>query len=243
MIYRAYLAIAMFFLLFLPSPVRASEPSCIDCHPDKSENTSVHPAVAMGCDSCHAGTHSGEMPAPKLIADAPDLCFNCHDAGAFTKTVQHPPIAGGMCLSCHDPHASSVAKLLKQSIPDLCFTCHDQGPFSKSVQHAPAAGGMCTTCHAPHSGEIEKLLVTKLPDLCTTCHDQMTSGRHVMRGFGPNDRHPLQDRPDPSRPGTTISCVSCHHPHASDRARLFQGQQSAQPNVCDHCHRKIAVVP
>jgi predicted CXXCH cytochrome family protein len=243
MIRRAlpFLALLPLFLLALGS--QAAEMSCLDCHPDKNKNVSVHPAVAMGCDSCHSGTHMGEKPAPKLTAAPPDLCFNCHDRDSFSKKVQHPPVAAGMCLDCHDPHASGFPKLLKQNVPDLCFTCHDQAQFTKKVQHPPAAGGMCLTCHTPHAGEIEKLLTTALPDLCLTCHEQQASGKHIMKDFGLNDTHPVKDRLDPSRPGRTLSCVSCHNPHSSERANLFQGPAAAGRRICGLCHRKISVVP
>ncbi len=183
-------------LLFLPG-LSDAEMQCSDCHPDKSEGASVHAAVAMGCDSCHSGSHMGEQPAPKLIAEPPDLCFNCHD----------------------------------------------QGGFQKQVLHAPAAGGLCLTCHTPHAGQHARLLTADTASLCTTCHDPQSSGRHVMARIGSLDTHPLQDRPDPSRTGQALSCVSCHHPHSAERERLFPGSASAGPNVCSLCHRKIVVAP
>lgn len=187
----------LLLLLFAPTLSASAEMQCSDCHPDKTEGAAVHAAVSMGCDSCHSGTHMGEQPAPKLIADPPDLCFNCHDQSAFARTVQHPPAAGGMCLTCHTPHAG------------------------------------------PHP----RLLTADVPSLCSTCHDPQASGRHVMAQFGPLDTHPLKDRPDPSRPGQALSCVSCHQPHSSERARLFQGSPAAGEKVCGHCHRKVVVVP
>jgi predicted CXXCH cytochrome family protein len=188
---------ALILTLSLPATSSSSEPTCGDCHPDKLENAVVHPAVLMGCDSCHVGTHMGEQPAPKLLSEAPGLCFNCH-------------------------------------APD---------GFQKQVQHYPAASGMCLFCHTPHAGAHDRLLTAEVNVLCTSCHKKQSDGGHVMQSVGLPDKHPLQHRPDPSRPGQELSCVSCHDPHASDRERLFRGTTATGPGICQLCHRKMAILP
>jgi predicted CXXCH cytochrome family protein len=240
---KAIITFIGFTALAFPNAVLGAEPQCLDCHPDKKENKVVHPAVEMGCNSCHAGTHMGEKPAPKLNAAMPDLCFGCHDQGKFSAKVQHAPVAGGMCTSCHNPHASAQPKLLSAAVPDLCLTCHDAAMMKKKVVHPPVKDGQCTFCHAHHGSDHPAILTGPQADLCTSCHDKQSSGKHVMAGFDAVDTHPLKGRPDPSRPGRELTCVSCHDPHASERKRLFTGGGEGFGSICLKCHTKIKAGP
>lgn len=242
MICPRLLFIPMFLLLSLPLSGEASGPSCTDCHPDKSENAVVHPAVAMGCDSCHTGTHMGERPAPKLIVDVPDLCFNCHDRSQFEKKTLHAPVAGGMCGTCHDPHGGSNPRMLSATVPDLCYTCHSETDLTQQAKHVKAATGQCLTCHDPHGSDAAFVLTQLMEAYCQSCHTDMTA-THVMARISPNDAHPLAGRPDPLRKGRELSCSSCHNPHAYDEQRISTRGLSSPAVLCLRCHRKIAVVP
>ena len=217
-------------------------PACLDCHPDKKEGKAVHPAVEMGCSSCHTGLHQGEKPAPKLASPVPDLCFTCHDKSGFEKKSVHAPVAGGMCLSCHNPHASGVPKLLVAAVPDLCFSCHDKKSLAKMTAHVSAAGGQCLTCHNPHGSDGAFVLNQLVEGHCESCHDEATP-RHVMLRISPGDSHPLKGRPDPLSKGKDLGCPSCHNPHASDQQRIStKGLKSPVP-LCLRCHKKIMVRP
>jgi len=233
----------LFALLLAPLPLFAEEPACLDCHPDKKEGKTVHPAIDMGCSSCHVGNHQGEKPFPKLTMAVPDLCFTCHDKAAFEKKSVHTAVAGGMCTSCHNPHVSKNAKLLTALPPDLCFNCHDKSMFTKKTVHPPVMDGQCTYCHSPHASDYPSVLTQPLADLCATCHDQQTSGRHVMAAFSASDTHPVKGRPDPSRSGRELSCTSCHNPHASEQKKLFTNEGKSPGNLCLLCHKKIIVRP
>jgi len=230
-------------LLAAPAALRAEGPACLDCHPDKREGASIHPAVDMGCDSCHVGKHEGEKPAPKLSSPLPDLCFTCHDKSAFDKKIQHAPVAGGMCGSCHDPHASANRKLLVTAVPDLCFTCHDkQAVVKKAAAHATAAGGQCVTCHNPHGSDGAFVLNQLVESYCESCHDEITV-RHVMARIDPRNSHPLKGKADPLRTGKELACPSCHNPHASDQQRIStKGRPGPEP-LCLRCHSRIKAAP
>ena len=230
-------------IVLAPLVLSAAEPPCLDCHPDKREGKVVHPAIEMGCSSCHVGNHQGEKPSPKLTAAVPDLCFTCHDKAAFEKKSVHTPVAGGMCTSCHNPHSSTNAKLLTALPPDLCFTCHDKSMFTKKTVHPPVRDGQCTYCHSPHASDHPSVLTQPLADLCAACHDRQTSGRHVMAAFSASDTHPVKGKPDPSRAGRELSCTSCHNPHASGQEKLFTNETKSPGNLCLLCHEKIMVKP
>ncbi len=132
---------------------------------------------------------------------SPELCFQCHDKGMFTKKTVHPPVAAGMCTSCHNPHSTAAPKLLIAE--NICLTCHDQKAFTDGKDvHPPVAAGMCPSCHNPHSTDTQHLL--KADPVCMNCHDKaMFEGKSV---------HP---------PVAAGMCTSCHQPHKSDNAKLL----------------------
>jgi len=208
-------------LLFFVSNADA-EPQCLDCHKLKQEGRVVHPAVAMGCSSCHLSPHEKEKPTLSLLSDLPDLCYNCHDKTTFTKKSQHPPIQAGMCTSCHNPHSSNNEKLLLSKPPELCFNCHDKGNFTKKNIH-PALEMGCTSCHFPHQSDNERLLQTSPPELCFNCHDKSE--------FTHKNVHP---------PVEAGMCTSCHTPHASEN--VFQLLKPIN-SVCADCHPDIGKTP
>jgi predicted CXXCH cytochrome family protein len=234
--------LACLALVAAPAALRAEGPQCLDCHPDKREGTVVHAAVEMRCGSCHEGTHAGEKPFPKLIAPLPDLCFNCHDKAAFDKRTLHAPVAGGLCGSCHDPHAGGLPRMLAASVPDLCFTCHDKEAWAKKGAHARAAAVSCLACHDPHGSDAAFILTRLVESSCQTCHD-LIDAKHVLRRISPNDAHPLKGRPDPLRPERELSCPSCHNPHAYDRERISTRGPAGPAALCLRCHRKVAIRP
>jgi predicted CXXCH cytochrome family protein len=234
-------ALALLFAQFLlpPSP-SASEPLCLNCHHDKRVGKAVHPALDMGCDACHTGTHNGGKPAPKLKAPVPELCFTCHDRKAFDKKAQHAPVAGGMCGSCHDPHASGNPRMLVEAVPNLCFSCHDKKALGMKDAHVKAAAGQCLTCHDPHGSDAHFVLNQLVESYCDSCHDDVTP-KHVLARISPNDSHPLSKRPDPLRAGRELSCSSCHNPHATGQNRISTKGLASPAPLCARCHQKIRV--
>jgi predicted CXXCH cytochrome family protein len=170
----------------LSLPVWAEEIDCLQCHKDLTEGKVVHPAVQMGCGSCHSGVNASVVPHKftgklGLSAGPPALCFQCHDKGAFTKKIIHAPVEAGMCLSCHTPHSGPFDSLLKVNGNALCRQCHPQLPQSHpdhplSGPSDPARKGKpfgCISCHVPHSSDWGKLFRYKaadFPGLCTYCH-------------------------------------------------------------------------
>jgi predicted CXXCH cytochrome family protein len=239
----------VFLVLFAPGHAAAAGIDCLQCHGDLAQGKSVHPAVSMGCEACHTAVDARDIPhritnkiAHGLSADQPELCYGCHDRSMFEKKVVHPALGMG-CTSCHNPHASKNAKLLKDEPPVLCYGCHDKGPFSGKRVHPPVAAGECTTCHTPHSSDNPSLLDKPVNELCGMCHDDKSSGKHILTGYGLGDRHPTSGRPDPSRPGMMLSCVSCHTPHSSGGKYLFTEAAGKSGNLCLLCHKKISVRP
>ncbi len=201
----------------------AGKVDCLMCHPEKARGGSVHSAVRTGCGTCHIGVDASEVPhkmtsgvSMGLPAGSTEICFSCHDRADFLreKTV-HAPVSGGMCTSCHDPHASGFKSLLLSG--DICFNCHDRAEFvTKKNVHSPVSGGTCVNCHDPHGSRGPRLLKAGNPDLCFSCHAE-------EKFQGPVTHAPV----------TLGMCTSCHEPHQSNGPRLTV---SGIPELCFSCH-------
>ena len=213
----------LFLLLLLTgATAQAQDQACLECHTEFKDAKVVHPALTMGCNSCHTGLHAGEKPAPKLTASVPDLCFGCHDKGAFENKYPHAPVADGMCGSCHNPHVSALPKLLLTPVPDLCFTCHDRNALAKKTVHASAAGGQCLVCHSAHGSPNKYQLVKAVPDLCFACHDKMQA---LISKVKVPHKPLLQEG----------GCCNCHSPHYARNKGLFSTDGNS---VCLGCYDK-----
>jgi predicted CXXCH cytochrome family protein len=152
----------------LAGPAHADDANCAVCHEQLVSGKSVHPAMAMGCASCHSALDTTDVPHkvtnrnPKgLIAKMKDLCFNCHDRGPFQKTTVHGALRLG-CTTCHNPHATEHARVLKEEMPRLCLNCHAEAMTAKKGgTHTMAGNEVCSNCHQPHASDTPKLVNTQ----------------------------------------------------------------------------------
>jgi predicted CXXCH cytochrome family protein len=162
------LLVLSFLALGMAGQARAEESACNACHEQLTVNKSVHPAMAMGCATCHGGVDASDMPHkitnrnPKgLVAKMKDLCFNCHDRAPFQKATVHGALILG-CTTCHNPHSTDHAHILKEEIPRLCLNCHEERLAAlKSAPHPIAGNEACSSCHHPHATDAPKLVRTQ----------------------------------------------------------------------------------
>jgi len=94
------------------------------------------------CSFCH-DPHGREKPL--LARD----CTSCHQAYAYPKPFEHPPVTEG-CLNCHEPHGTAERFLLKESRPALCLGCHSQPESFHRVDTARSPFQLyegCQNCH------------------------------------------------------------------------------------------------
>ncbi|MGE5238657.1 MAG: cytochrome c3 family protein [Chloroflexota bacterium] len=233
-----------------PGPAFSEEVDCLSCHEDLKKEKVVHPAVDMGCATCHSAIDATDIPHKKtnniakgLSAEQPDLCYNCHDKAKFTKATVHAAVGMG-CTGCHNPHSSKNARLLVAALPDLCYNCHDKAEFTKKNVHMPVASGECLTCHTPHSSDFPFLLNNQPLKVCLECHEDVKNRPHAIVGFTTTKGHPIGEPikegkvpDDPARPGKKFYCGSCHNPHSSDSPRLFRYKGETSFDLCMHCHK------
>ena len=216
------------FLCLLPlllclSPAFADE-NCVTekCHATIASKAVVHPAVGMGCSSCHEAV---SQPHPqksvktfKLIQELPGLCATCHTPFG-TKKYVHDPVKNGMCTSCHDPHSSAQPKLLLSPANEICQTCHPDKTDFKNV-HGPTSAGDCLACHDPHESDNPAHTVKPGAELCFTCHMEMQ--KEINKAF----KHPALEG----------GCTSCHNPHGSAFKKFLSAEG---PALCFQCHPQI----
>lgn len=196
---------------------KATDKACLECHALKgfpAWHASTHAAEDVHCATCHT-VHKASSPL--------DGCTKCHaeQRAQFELPSHHPLREGKMsCVSCHNPHAATEAKLKsRQRLNDLCTECHQaqEGPFV--FEHEPVQES-CATCHVPHGSVADRLLTANEPMLCLQCHEfhfhtsyRATDGVQVIGGI------PRQSPNGPEGMNRAFStkCTQCHPKvHGSD---------------------------
>lgn len=121
----------------------------------------------MNCSDCH-NPHGAPAPTWRMagrphmaeLATANEqACLKCHSAKHGPFAFEHPAVWVDGCETCHSPHGSANARLLRRpGIFTLCLECHNgAGSFGRqgdgisiqSVGHNMAEPRFqsCTTCH------------------------------------------------------------------------------------------------
>jgi predicted CXXCH cytochrome family protein len=188
---RILLLLPLLLFAAPPSSLEASE-ACNECHEPGSlgdGNRSVHSPFSDGdCSECHLD--HGDEERLMLVQEGNTLCEQCHDREEESFLRLHGGIRGdgASCLSCHDPHRSSLTSLLRPGrhrplaygrcdpchrfdgrlhstrIKDLCFECHDREEYSRKYGHPPSVEGECLACHDPHGSRQRALLLASYTD-------------------------------------------------------------------------------
>lgn len=223
-------------VFFVSESFSAQNKSCLKCHLGiKKVNKYIHPAVKIGCESCHmriAGKeHPNERDSIILKTDIPDLCWDCHKKKDFNGNYIHKPMEDGTCTNCHYVHYSKHEYLLIEEAPGLCYHCHGKENFRKKYIHKVSIGGCGKKCHNPHASEYPKLLSMPIKDVCTGCHNKQESGSHIVSLPG-GTPHPIVWERDPRNRKQGMTCTSCHCPHSSNYQKLFTYKR-----ICKRCHR------
>jgi predicted CXXCH cytochrome family protein len=185
---------------------------CFMCHDGIKEAASKakapHPALDMGCTSCHTPHVSAE---PHLIKGPQvQVCGECH---SMEHPFMHGVIASVGCQACHEPHGGSGPKLLKQAGNKLCLDCH-----GVNVKPGPAG------TEPPRQGRPIAL------------SQDLTRGHPVVQH--PVAGKPAFRRKVWMPKGMEeMSCLSCHNPHGGKNPKLFAFDQEDQYALCAVCHQ------
>jgi len=157
-------------------------------------------------------------------------CLICHE-GLDQGPVQHAPVAGGMCTTCHEFSGSGeemkvalVGGAVSDNTAPLCTMCHDDVAAALETEHthAPAASGDCVLCHNPHRSDHEHLLNSPQVELCTMCHGDVATALETAYAHAP---------------AASGECTLCHNPHGSIQPRQLNGPEV---ELCATCHDDVA---
>jgi DmsE family decaheme c-type cytochrome len=119
----------------------------------------------MECSDCHNphgtfaatwGIGRSHMAEQSLLNQEP--CFKCHVDKQGPWVYEHPSVFVEGCATCHSPHGSTNAKLLRRPVVfTICLECHNgggsgtrgQGVDIQSSRHnlLDPKFRQCTTCH------------------------------------------------------------------------------------------------
>lgn len=200
----------------------------------------------QNCIPCHK-MEINEIPGVAFDNSTESNCFPCHEK-LTTRGQGHAPAVNFLCTSCHktaqmlgkeeNGSADAPKFRLAKKVGEECLLCHKKERElweEKRFHHMPVDAARCTRCHNPHSSEHKYYLKAKPWDLCTSCHIDKRDGNHFINTFSRKD-HPTKGKPDPSRPGKELECISCHTPHASDTQSLIDGKSPM--SICQKCHKK-----
>ncbi|MEO7649617.1 MAG: DmsE family decaheme c-type cytochrome [Bryobacteraceae bacterium] len=122
----------------------------------------------MQCSDCHNphGTPAATWRSalrPHMVEQSlgnEEACLKCHSDKRGPFTFEHPPVRVEGCESCHSPHGSMNAKLLRRPMVfTVCLECHNgAGKFGRQgdgIVTQTASHNVfdpkyrnCTTCHA-----------------------------------------------------------------------------------------------
>jgi len=153
--------------------LRQAEPQlCYGCHAEQKAEfrRAFHHRVEEGlmqCGDCH-NMHGGYIQRRSLRATAQQdqVCYKCHADKKGPWVFEHAPVRTDGCGSCHTPHGSNNARLLKtNTVAALCLQCHTESamltsrdlraggaPIANATPNVPThnlAGRYqaCTMCH------------------------------------------------------------------------------------------------
>ena len=132
----------------MPSKHRVNEGfmECTDCH-------NPHGAFA----ATWRMTDRPRMMEPASDNEAP--CLKCHADKRGPFVYEHPPVRVEGCETCHSPHGSMNARLLRRPVVfTLCLSCHNGAPqfgtrnagediTSPTHNLLDPRYQKCTTCH------------------------------------------------------------------------------------------------
>ncbi|MBK9965889.1 MAG: hypothetical protein IPP07_13680 [Holophagales bacterium] len=87
---------------------------CITCHKKLLQGRqTIHPPASEGCLDSHAFAVAETGTRVSLSSPEPAFCLACHDVARHRK-VPGRDVATEACSTCHDPHGTSTAHLLRE---------------------------------------------------------------------------------------------------------------------------------
>ncbi|HVU23851.1 MAG TPA: cytochrome c3 family protein [Opitutus sp.] len=150
-----------------------SPETCFQCHANLRGQFALpnaHPVLAghMSCSDCHDPHEGNARPeGGAKLARLNESCLKCHAQQSGPYVFEHEALREG-CVTCHSPHGSVNAKMLRVRNQNLCLQCHFQQQTAAGQlliggrDHAPfVTRGTCWSagCHeAVHGSHVNRSL-------------------------------------------------------------------------------------
>jgi predicted CXXCH cytochrome family protein len=225
---------------------------CLECHQFEEEAAFTHSFVKEGdCFICHT------FHASPLAGDSASICLKCHaETPGLDESHGGIDIRSADCTGCHQPHQSTVAKLLYTTehtpfaerdcaachdersdllggkVQKLCVSCHEDKDVAAAARtgrevHPPAQEKDCTFCHRTHASDEEGFLQRPQLEMCVKCHIKLKK----VTVLKPRSSHEAVLKGE---------CSNCHDPHTSDQRSFLRLPQS---KLCLSCHDGMLAAP
>lgn len=134
---------------------KAQPELCYGCHASARADFArpYHHRVNEGlveCADCHNVHGTGTVRQVRDLPTGDAVCYKCHAEKQGPYVYEHLPVKTEGCSSCHTPHGSSNARLLRVSqVNLLCLQCHSfpaAGPIGPAHNQSQKYQA-CTMCH------------------------------------------------------------------------------------------------
>jgi predicted CXXCH cytochrome family protein len=246
---------------------------CLSCHDGTvalGEVLSEPSAISMagGVTTMPAG--SGGLLDTDLRDDHPisfvydtDLVIanpELNDPATLTGNVGLDAQSRVQCISCHDPHDSTLPFFLVETrqFSTLCTECHDRTGWDLS-EHATSLStwsgvppdpwprspwtsvseNACENCHQPHSSFATQWIVSSLfeEDVCLVCHSGEVASVDILTDITKISHHPVElvaGEHDPNEDPTLgmVEHVECTDCHNAHQVQNT-GAVASAPDVSE----------
>jgi predicted CXXCH cytochrome family protein len=195
------------------------------------------PESEAKCAPCH--NMASDKVEQQLTTAVGNPCASCHSR-MLNRSHVHGPAGVYRCTYCHQADSRPNRYQPRNGDGRICNECHIDKVKAFNANkfvHGPVAAGICLVCHDPHASDNTAQLLAPINTVCLNCHEEIGKSTHVVRGVT-GKGHPLQGVPDPSRPGVTLSCASCHDPHGGAGKDFFRRGITSRFALCQMCHQK-----
>ncbi|MDP2105423.1 MAG: hypothetical protein Q8J76_05455, partial [Desulfobulbaceae bacterium] len=209
---------------------------CLDCHADRAETHSSHPAEDFTwsgtCNACHSGAniavnvHKGKCGLCHVNVNGGGVKRAGKDGSALLAEALPDPRTAS-CLTCHPVatyRTSGIHHDTRTAASNDCQICH------KAINHSTLVTNVtsCSNCHSNTAGTTTGMPVDvangRVHDSCLTCH---TFNATTLAGqlVAPTGKKGV------SAMGTG-SCTICH----TNTTTMHHNNNHSKIGECEYCH-------
>lgn len=220
-------------------PMASTQSLCVACHttitldPSATAAVRLHPMQVRSV-AAESTRQSGDLECVS--------CHKIHHAPERQALLRKTQQGSTLCMDCHSKHQGVLG-----TPHDLSVNADTNSEESVSCRVA----GPCASCHGVHSPAFRPVVTREdLDGTCVACHQ--SSGCATNR-TGQPFLHPTDVPVDQlsrlraftgrtkSNHTDTLTCLSCHDPHAkADRSPMLRGKAAEQPTeLCFECHTEM----